>query len=754
MKRHKLYIVCLLIAMSAVTLAQPQSAITTAPKTSVVPNLVKFSGTATDLNGKPLNGTVGITFALYKDQQGGPPLWVETQNVSIDKNGHYSVSLGATKTEGLSADLFVSGEARWVGVQPQGQEEQPRVLLTSVPYALKAADAETLGGKPVSAFMMMPTGGSNNDTSLPAGTITGSGTANFVPLFTGATTVGNSKIFQSTTGSVGIATTTPASKLDVKGTGDFRDTLTLFPKAPHPALSVSGTAFQISNTGAVTFVSGQTFPGTGTITGVTAGSDLTGGGTSGNVTVNLDATKVPLLSSANTFNAGQTVKGNLTLSGSGNGVVFPDGTKQTTAGGGTITGVTAGTGLTGGGTSGNVTLSLDATKIPQLNANNAFTKNNTFAGTVGVGTTAPGAQLDVEAPATASTGIQGVTSSTAFFAAGVFGHATGTSGETRGVYGASDSPSGIGVHGIGAIGGQFETCNGSIFVGRGQGANRVTIDSLGNTATNGAITASGAMTAGGGVFTAVSGGTTAVFASSDTGTGVFGSGGIGVLGDSSTGDAVHGINGSGASGVAGINSGSGYGVYGVATSGSGQGVHGESFGNTGSNGYGPDGVDGITHSAAGSGVARVNDAPGGTGVYGVSTNGGYGFVTPSNVRQARYAGGWVKAMVFVDPFTSNGTAITRCYNSQTGGTDVYTPPCGFTILHEQQGEDLIDFGFQVNDRFIQATSFRGTGMSTCILDSDNTCLADGFFPPTDTQIVTDTFSSFSLVDTAFWIIVF
>jgi hypothetical protein len=757
LKGVEFYFLCLAIAICSVTLAQPQTASPTPPTFSVVPNLVKFSGTISNSDSKPLSGVVGITFALYKDQQSGAPLWLETQNVSVDKSGHYNVSLGASKTEGLPADLFVSGEARWLGVQPQGQAEQPRVVLMSVPYALKALDAETIGGRPASSFMLAPaaSGSSNKSDAPPPATITGSGTANFVPLFTGTTTIGNSKIFQTAGGSVGIATTTPASELDVKGTGDFRDTLTLFPKTTHPALSISGTAFQVSNTGAVSFVSGQTFPGTGTITGVTAGSDLTGGGNKGNVTVNLDTTKVPLLSSANTFNAGQTVKGNLTLSGSGSGVVFPDGTKQTTAGGGTITGVTAGTGLTGGGTSGNVTLNLDTTKVPQLNANNAFTKNNTFAGTVGVGTTAPAAQLDVEAPATASTGIQGATSSTAFFSAGVVGHATGTSGQTRGVYGASDSPSGIGVHGIGAVGGQFETGNGSIFVGRGVGHTQVTIDANGNTVTNGTVTSGGAMTAGGGVFTAVTGGTTAVFANSDTGTGVFGSGGIGVLGDSSNGDGVHGINGAGASGVAGINNGGGQGIYGAAMGSTGQGVHGESFATGGSNGFGPDGVDGISHSANGSGVAGVNDAPGGTGVYGISRNGGFGFVTPSHVQQARDAGGWVKAMVFVDPNASNGTAITRCYNSQTGGDAVSTPPCGFTITHEQQGEDLIDFGFQVNDRFVSASPFYSVTMQTCVNDPNNSCLADGFFPLTANQLDTFTVTNAgNAIDVAFWVIVF
>ena len=47
----------------------------------VVPPLVRFNGTLTDDNGKPPTGSVGVTFSLYREQQGGAPLWVETQNV-------------------------------------------------------------------------------------------------------------------------------------------------------------------------------------------------------------------------------------------------------------------------------------------------------------------------------------------------------------------------------------------------------------------------------------------------------------------------------------------------------------------------------------------------------------------------------------------------------------------------------------------------------------------------------------------------
>jgi hypothetical protein len=37
----------------------------------VVPPLVNFTGVLTGINGKLLTGVVGMTFSLYKDQQGG-----------------------------------------------------------------------------------------------------------------------------------------------------------------------------------------------------------------------------------------------------------------------------------------------------------------------------------------------------------------------------------------------------------------------------------------------------------------------------------------------------------------------------------------------------------------------------------------------------------------------------------------------------------------------------------------------------------
>jgi len=124
------------------------------PASTQVPRLIRFSGVAKDESGKPISGVVGILFSLYKDQQAGAPLWMETQNIQADAAGHYTALLGSASADGVPLELFSSGEAQWLGVQIQGQPERPRVLLVSVPYALKAHEAETLSGRNISDFVL------------------------------------------------------------------------------------------------------------------------------------------------------------------------------------------------------------------------------------------------------------------------------------------------------------------------------------------------------------------------------------------------------------------------------------------------------------------------------------------------------------------------------------------------------------------------------------------------------------------------
>jgi len=127
----------------------------TVPTVRNAPRLLKFSGMLTDDAGKPLKGAVQVTFSLYQDQEGGMPLWQEVQTVRLDSLGRYSVLLGATESSGLPLEPFASGDAHWLGMQVQGQPERPRTLLVSVPYAMRAEEADTLGGRPATDFVLL-----------------------------------------------------------------------------------------------------------------------------------------------------------------------------------------------------------------------------------------------------------------------------------------------------------------------------------------------------------------------------------------------------------------------------------------------------------------------------------------------------------------------------------------------------------------------------------------------------------------------
>ena len=228
MLRKKLIVaVLLMLNLSAISVTAQEAA--RAASNAVVPPVIKFGGVLNDANHKPLSGTVGVTFSLYQESEGGAALWLETQNVTLDKTGHYSVNLGSTTSQGLPSDMFASGEARWLGLQVQGQPEQPRTLLMSVPYALKAADAETIGGLPPSAFLKASEShavSSSKSNPLLAG-ITGTGTANQITKWVSPTKLGNSNISDGASGNVGIATNSPTARLDVNGTARIRSNATI-----------------------------------------------------------------------------------------------------------------------------------------------------------------------------------------------------------------------------------------------------------------------------------------------------------------------------------------------------------------------------------------------------------------------------------------------------------------------------------------------------------------------------------------------
>jgi hypothetical protein len=358
---RKLCVIALFAFITSALLAQQ----------TAIPNFIHYGGVLKAGHGS----MTGVTFLLYRDEQGGAPLWMETQNVALDAAGRYSVHLGAA-SNGLPADLFQSGEARWLAVQPAGEAEQPRVLLVAVPYAMKAADSQTLGGLPPSAFVLAAPPAATANSASTAGTspntlspsLSGTGATDFLPLWTSTTALGSSALFQTGSGSsakIGINTTTPAAMLDVKGSVTIRALLNL------PA-TATANASAGADSNQIGFVA-STFNSS---TNVAA-----------NQVFRLQAepvgndTSSPSASLNLLFGTAPTVPAETGLRISSKGqITFASGQTFPGTGPGTITGITAGTDLTGGGTAGAVMLNLDTTKVPQLAAANTFTGNQTVNG--------------------------------------------------------------------------------------------------------------------------------------------------------------------------------------------------------------------------------------------------------------------------------------------------------------------------------------------------------------------------------------
>jgi hypothetical protein len=341
---------------------------------TVVPQQVRYAGKLAARAGD----TVEAVFRIYAAQEGGEALWTETQRVGVAEDGSYTVLLGSADLKGLPQTVFAAGEARWLGVSVERAPELDRVLLASVPYAMKSADAEALAGHKATDFVtqdQLAALSAQNAAAaaafspLTSGTVTGSGTAGTVPLWTGSLTQGNANIVQ-VGNNIGINEATPAATLDVGGPTDVRGTLSLpsvniattgggsqsqllelsssawstttnsaVPQTfqflaeptgndtatPGGALYLAyqnGTAtptnlLSIASTGQISFAPSQLFPGT--ITGALGTSPIVTGVSGHNITVQLNTTALETTLDnvfaqtgvTNTFHGNQTVLGSL-----------------------------------------------------------------------------------------------------------------------------------------------------------------------------------------------------------------------------------------------------------------------------------------------------------------------------------------------------------------------------------------------------------------------------------------------------------
>ena len=186
-----------------------------------VPRVVRFDGQAA---AGAATGARTAVLAVFDAATDGAPLWQETQVVQVGPDGRFAVLVGAGQAEGLPPAVLASREPRWLEVRFDGEPAMTRALLTSVPYALRAADADTLGGLPASAFLRAPERAGADRGGAPDASASGdldrptvnTGTTGYIGKFTNSIDLTSSVMFESA-GRIGLGvTTTPLDFMHVR----------------------------------------------------------------------------------------------------------------------------------------------------------------------------------------------------------------------------------------------------------------------------------------------------------------------------------------------------------------------------------------------------------------------------------------------------------------------------------------------------------------------------------------------------------
>jgi hypothetical protein len=110
---------------------------------ATVSDYIPVGGVLADLDGEPLEGSYGMTFALYNAADATTPLWSETYAAVEIEGGLFTVYLGSVTA--LDFGALILAPELWLGVTVGTDSEMDRIPLGTVPFAMEAYQCLQIG---------------------------------------------------------------------------------------------------------------------------------------------------------------------------------------------------------------------------------------------------------------------------------------------------------------------------------------------------------------------------------------------------------------------------------------------------------------------------------------------------------------------------------------------------------------------------------------------------------------------------------
>jgi hypothetical protein len=135
-----------------------------------VSQVIDYQGFLSSSQGEPISGSITVQFTIWDYIEDGVKMWSETQTVDV-RAGYFTAQLGSFSP---MPSLLFDGSPRWLQLAIGGEVLKPRKRVNSVAHSLYSVNAAQLNGLPASSYYLINSADDFTKNNIDAANLGGS----------------------------------------------------------------------------------------------------------------------------------------------------------------------------------------------------------------------------------------------------------------------------------------------------------------------------------------------------------------------------------------------------------------------------------------------------------------------------------------------------------------------------------------------------------------------------------------------------